>query len=101
MAMQNAMRQREIEDALERIYDAARHGNPESVVEILRGCPDLIRSAYADALLEFAIERGQRAVVDALLKAGIPADSINESGGTPLMKAAWLGRLEIARRDDR
>ena len=37
------------------------------------------------------------AVVSTLLEANCPADTINESGRTPLMEAAWHGRLEFAR----
>jgi hypothetical protein len=65
----------------------------------------LLAETYADDswtdwalwfLLE-AIERGQVGIVGTLLEAGCPAHDIDGDGETPLMVAAWLGRLEVAR----
>jgi hypothetical protein len=91
-------RQRELDAALERVYPAAAAGDVESVLLTLQECPSLGSPFFADALLRYAIECDQLAVVEALLGAGIPPDTIDELGTTPLMDAAALGRLAIARR---
>jgi hypothetical protein len=91
-------RQRELDAALERVYPAVAAGDAESVVRALHESPSLASTSEADGLLRYAIECDQLAVVEALLGAGIPADTIDESGNTPLIHAAALGRLAIARR---
>jgi hypothetical protein len=91
-------RQRELDAAVERAYPAIEAGDARAVLRALHECPCLTLPAVADGLLRYAIACDQDAVLEALLGAGIPADSIDESGATPLMEAAARGRLEMARR---
>src|SRR5262249_55569821 len=50
----------------------------------------------SESLLNRAAELGRAGAVAALLEAGAPPDLISESGGTPLMAAAWGGHREAA-----
>jgi protein DGCR14 len=52
---------------------------------------------FSESLLNRAAELGRAGAVAALLEAGAPPDLTDESGGTPLMAAAWDGHLEVAR----
>jgi ankyrin repeat protein len=90
--------QRALDAALERVYPAIETGDVGLVLRVLHECPCLAQLFHADGLLRYAIECDQYGVLEALLGAGIPADTIDESGTTPLMDAAASGRLETARR---
>jgi hypothetical protein len=77
---------------------ALRAGDDDALRRVLAENPDLIGSLMiGESLLNQAAELGRAGAVAALLEAGVPPDQISESGGTPLMAAAWCGHCEAAR----
>jgi hypothetical protein len=86
------------EESLARATAATRDGDAIELARILAETPALAGNLFWTApLMERAAEFGQVGSIRVLLDAGVPPDRTNESGGTPLMEAAWNGHLEAAR----
>ncbi|WP_165233253.1 ankyrin repeat domain-containing protein [Aquisphaera insulae] len=77
---------------------AIRAGDVAALAQVLNDHRGLvINGLYGPPLVESAAELGHARCLAALLAAGMPADSADEMGYTPLMTAAWEGHLEAAR----
>jgi hypothetical protein len=86
------------EKALERASEAIREGDADGLVRVFVEEPVLAGNLFWTApLLGLAAEAGGAGAIAVLLEAGVPPGTINESGGTPLMAAAWSNHLEAAR----
>jgi ankyrin repeat protein len=89
------------------IFDAARGGNADRVLELLATDPALAHATDDDGRtpLHHAAERGHIEVASILLDAGADIDAREEDDETPLHYAAWrsqlaVGRLLVARGTD-
>jgi hypothetical protein len=83
---------------LERAYEAIRDGDAEALAGVLERRPDLAKDYHwGPPLLDLAAELGQARAVSVLLDAGLSPGWTDESGGTPLMTAAWEGHPEVVR----
>lgn len=72
---------------------AAREGHASTVEALLKHRADVSRRNQAgDSALMLGVLKGERGVVDTLLAAGAP---VNHDGWTPLLYAAFEGRVEI------
>src|SRR4051794_27470010 len=81
-----------------RLFRAIENDDVESFRSLLAEThADDYWTDWAFRFLLEAIEQGRSGIVGSLLEAGCPAHDIDGGGGTPLMVAAWRGRLEIAR----
>jgi ankyrin repeat protein len=58
--------------------------------------PHLTVPSDPSALLQSAVRSGNLSQAKQLLEAGVPADSIDALGGTPLLLTAWSGQTEMA-----
>ncbi len=87
------------EDLARGLGEAIDAGDDAAVRGLLADNPGCVRELgdTAQMFLIHAIEQGRVGAVAALLEAGARAHDVEESGGTPLMEAAWHGRPEIAR----
>lgn len=87
-----------LRDAWQRAGEAIETGDDAALRRVLAHHPDMAGYyTINESLLTQAADLGRAGAVAALLEAGVPPDRINESGGTPLMAAAWNGHLEAAR----
>jgi hypothetical protein len=88
----------ELRDAWIRAVEAIRAGDDAALRRLLADRPDIANNfSINESLLTEAAELGRSGAVAALMEASVPANLINESGGTPLMAAAWNGHREVAR----
>ncbi|MHC5543675.1 ankyrin repeat domain-containing protein, partial [Singulisphaera rosea] len=85
-------------EVAQRVGDAIRSGDLDSLARILEEHPELAQDGLdIPNLLEDAASLGRAEAIDLLIRAGVSPDTINENGGTALMKAAWHGQNEVAR----
>lgn len=74
---------------------AAYHGQVKAVVELLRRGAKNGRSARGLSPFDGAAFKGDVAVVDAFLAAGVDVDEAGPDGRTPLMWAAAFNRTDV------
>lgn len=78
--------------------DAARHGDPDTLVPMLQaGMPVNLRDEKGNTLLMLAAYHGHEEAVRVLLRHDAEVDARNDRGQTPLAGVAFKGHLEIAR----
>ncbi|KAK9424960.1 hypothetical protein SUNI508_13281 [Seiridium unicorne] len=71
-------------------------GSVESVLELLDpGCLDLKTNFLGQTALHLAVREGE--LVTSLISAGFPVNVSDRNGTTPLMYAAAMGNLEVAK----
>ncbi len=77
---------------------AIEAGDTAAFQQVLLDYPALLENRYLmESLTTEAVDFNRWEILTIMLKAGCDADPINGSGGTPLIDAAWLGHLEVAR----
>lgn len=87
---------------------AAQYGRLETVEQLLETHPELVetyrnqpqgpgRAALKTSPLHAASRNGHRAVVDALLAAGFPVNTLTQTG-TALHEASLCGKVDVVRR---
>ena len=80
-----------------RAGEAIEAGDEAAFRQVLLDFPALLRDFYVlGSLLNGAVEHNRPKILALMLATGVDADLIDESGGTPLIHAAWLGHLEVA-----
>ena len=81
-----------------RVFDMARHGEPQDLAALLDGgLPVDLSNDKGDTLLMLAAYNGNAAAVEVLLQRGADPDHRNDRGQVPLAGAAFKGDLAVVR----
>ena len=84
-----------VSDKNAELFDAARRGDTRAVKRLLDAGANANGTKRARPI-HAAVVHGHRAVIAALLSRGADAEYVDSfSGFTPLMEAAWSGRLAL------
>lgn len=80
-------------------FTAIALGDEEQITAMLKAKPDCIRNKDLDGTLPLqrAVETNRRPIVEKLLSAGADLNGVGRYGRTPLIEAAFWGRLEMVR----
>jgi len=81
------------------LMDAARKGQHDAAVFMLRNNKDAVNEKMADGTtaLHWAVHNGDAELVTLLIKAGADVSAVNDYGATPLSEAAVVADPEIVR----
>lgn len=78
------------------IFFASSHGNNKCVEVLLKGKGKAnvnLRNKYGNTCLFKALESSHLKIVQTLMNSGADVDNVNNFGITPIMQAAWIGKL--------